>query len=327
MRRFPVVPRDERGIALVMAMVMLVVIAALAVVLMVNLNVERKISGHDVRQTSSLNLADAGVGEALARIRDGDITLANPQSVAQIFLTNAGSVPVLGTDSTAMETKQPAGQWLNYSRATNGPDILTVEYKTNAARTVIYKYDNTRNPAIQAVSGLPIYHITSTGIEGSNRSRIVTDVIQKPFNAMLNGAFTAAVPIQFTGNAYVCGHNHSGSTPPGTRDPANCAPYETGSGDLPPAWSTGGISTGGSANTNPAAANAPNQTGFYAGPWTMLQMGQSEFFSWSGLRSPPSRTRRRGSTTSTTTRRSRTCPATSPITVETAKACSTSTAI
>src|SRR5437762_1418841 len=101
---------NERGIALVMALVSLLVVAVIAVVLMTSLNIERKISGSDLRNSQALNLADAGVGEAMSRIRNFDITLpqGNPRSVAQIFLTAAGSVPVLGADSVAIETKQPA---------------------------------------------------------------------------------------------------------------------------------------------------------------------------------------------------------------------------
>src|SRR5262245_14472308 len=99
----------ERGIALVMALISLLVIGVISIVLMSSLTVERKISGHDLRESQALNNAEAGIGEAMSRVRNSDITLAttNPRSVAQIFLTAAGSVPVLGPDSVAIETKQP----------------------------------------------------------------------------------------------------------------------------------------------------------------------------------------------------------------------------
>src|SRR4029079_14063255 len=122
--------KDERGIALIMALVSLLVVAVIAVVLMTSPNIERKMSGSDLRAAQALNLAEAGVGEAMARIRNFDVSFppGNPRSVAQIFLAPAGSVPVLGADSVGLETKQPAGQWLDYSRPTKGPDILTVEF-------------------------------------------------------------------------------------------------------------------------------------------------------------------------------------------------------
>ncbi len=276
----------ERGIALVMALVSLLVVAVIAVVLMTSLNIERRVSGSDLRDAQALNLAEAGVGEALARIRNFDITLsqANPRSVAQIFLDSAGSVPVLGTDSTAIETKQPAGQWLTYSSSTKGPDALTIEFKTDPGKSKIYRYDTNLAQPIQTTSGLPIYRITSTGTKGTSRVRIVTEVIQKPYNVSVKGAFAAGVPISFGGNSHVCGNNHSTSTPTGTLVPA-CAAYEIGglAQALPGGWSTTTVSSGGSSTVQGNPAMSPNNTNmFYAGPWEMFGMGQSEYYSWVG---------------------------------------------
>src|SRR5262245_56596949 len=119
---------SERGIALVMAVISLLVIAVIALVMTMSINVEKRLTGHDVRDSKALNLAEAGVAEAVARIRSQDIVLstANPRSVAQIFLAQAGSVPVLGADSVGLETGQPFGDWLNYSTPTKSKDALTV---------------------------------------------------------------------------------------------------------------------------------------------------------------------------------------------------------
>jgi len=277
----------ERGIALVMALVSLLVVAVIAVVLMTSLNIERRVSGNDLRDSQALNLAEAGVGEALSRIRNFDISLPqnNPRSVAQIFLANAGSVPVLGTDSTGIETKQPAGQWLTYSSANKGPDALTIEFKTDPAKTKIYRYDANLSQPVQTTSGLPIYHITATGTKGTSRVRIVTDVIQKPYNVSVKGAFAAGVPITFGGSCNVCGMNHSASTPTGTLVPA-CAAYEIGglAQALPGGWTDTTITTQGAGNVvqgnPPMSGNNSNM--FYAGPWEMFGMGQSEYYAWLG---------------------------------------------
>jgi Tfp pilus assembly protein PilX len=284
MRPNSIPAKGERGIALVMAVVMLLVISMIAVVLLVNLNIGRKLSGNDVRQAGSLNLAEAGIGEALSRIRNGDITLstANAHAVAQIFRAPAGSVPVLGVDSIAMETKQPAGAWLTYSSPTKSKDVLTVEFKTDSTRTNIYRYDPSVVPPINTSSGLPVYKITSTGIKGNNKVRIVTEVIQKPFNSTINAAFAANHGIDFGGNSYVCGEDHSMDVPIYTDDTA-CQAYETGPHDLPGSWSTGNVTSSGSAQQyGTPINNQSNQAGFYAGPWELLQMGQSEFYSWLG---------------------------------------------
>ena len=275
--------RGERGIGLVVALLVLLVLSLLATVLMVSVNVDKKITSHGLRQASALNTAEAGVGEALARIRNADISLGtNARAVAQIFNVAAGSVPVLGTDSTGFATAQPAGAWLAYSTASRGPNVLTVQYKTDPARTAIYKYDPAANPHVQTTSGYPVYVVTSTGTAGGDRRRVQVEVIQKPIIVNAKGAVVAQVGIDFSGNSDVCGYNHIATTPAGTKGRPPCNTYEMGSGNLPGAWSEGVISSGGSSvqNGNPPAA--PAQTGFYQGPWDCFNMTQSEFYTWVG---------------------------------------------
>ena len=283
----------ERGVALVMALLVLLVMALLAAVLMMSISVNRKVAGHDLRQSEALNTAEAGIGEALSRIRSGDLALPanNPKAVGQIFLCAAGSVPVLGTDSIAVETKQPVGQWLNYSPTTRGPDALTIQFKTDAARTVIYRYDQTLTPPVNTATGLPIYVITAAGWQGSAVKRVVTEVIQKPVNVFCKGAFVADHDIDFVGNAVVCGYNHSANTPAwygenGRLPPATnpCQPYEMNNGtDLYGSWTSGGTNNGGGAfQQGVPTANASNQVGFYTGPWDAFGMTQADFYSWVG---------------------------------------------
>src|SRR5256712_14056092 len=125
--------RDERGIALVIAMLALLTVTMIVIVLMSTLNVETKMSGYSLREAEARNNAEAGVSEAIARIRNGDIPdTGNPRDVAQIFQANSGSVPSVGTDTLALATGQPAGAWLNYNPATKGPWVVTGSYKTDA---------------------------------------------------------------------------------------------------------------------------------------------------------------------------------------------------
>ncbi len=291
MHRAPVSGGDQRGIALVMALLVLLVMSLLAATLMMSINVETKIASFSTRQVQALNIAEAGVAEAVSRIRSGDIpTNTNARQVAQIFNALPGTVPVLGTDSVALATKQPLGQWLTYTTAGKTDSVLTVTYKTDAAKTVIYKYDATKNPAMQTASGFPIFVVTSTGRKGSAYRRVVTEVIQKPFNVNVKAALAAQKGIDFSGNSDVCGLNHSIDTPSGTRTTTPDDPWELGSGDVPGSWSTTSITSSGSATQDGNPPNQPNQANFYNGPWEALGMGQAEFFSWIGapLSSEPS---------------------------------------
>ena len=161
--------RGEKGVALVMALLVLMVLSLLSAAMLMNVNTETKIAAHSQREALALNAAEAGIAEAISRIRAGDIPNSlNPRMVAQVFNAASGSVPALGPDSVGLATAQPAGQWLTYSTAARGPNVLTVKYKTNPAQTVIYKYDPLQVPKVQSGSGSPIFVFTSTGFKGQD---------------------------------------------------------------------------------------------------------------------------------------------------------------
>jgi Tfp pilus assembly protein PilX len=284
--------RGEKGIALVMALLVLLIVSIVGALLMASLQVETKVAGHGVREASALNVAEAGLAEAMARIKHQDVpdTPGNPRMVTQIFNVAAGSVPTLGADSTGLATGQQPGQWLPYSTATRSGDALTVEYKTNATRTAIYRYDETKDPPVNTATGLPIYRITATGIRGGDRKRIIAEIIQKPVNISIKAALAGNKGIDFVGNAVACGYNHSADTPwPAGVDghnsgPKPCNAYVIGGGDLNSSWSTGPITGNGAANTfSPySPKDMQNMTGFYQGPWEAVGLPQSEFWSWVG---------------------------------------------
>ena len=284
---------NQRGIALVVVLLILVVISQLVLVLLATVQVETKISGHGVRETAALQIAEAGVAEAIGRLKAQDIMLNNnPRAVAQIFNVMPGSVPVLGADSTALPTAQPAGAWLNYSSPGRGAGTLTVQYKTNPARTLIYRYDLSKNPAIQTTSGSPIYVVTATGRKGTDRRTVVAEIAARPYIFNAKGAFVSGVDVQFSGNSIECGYNHRADTPTDTgisgRSGAggcNEVPgtfWETGSGDVAGVWAAGTITGQGNGTQtgNPPFVDA--QPGMYKGPWDCLGISQAEFFSWVG---------------------------------------------
>ena len=295
---------NERGFALVVSMLILLVMTLLGLVLMSSVVLNRSLAGNDQRMRQSLNISEAGVGEAMSRIRNLETLMdpAVPTNVCQVFNTVAGSVPALGADSVGLATGQTAGSYLNYTTAGRGPDVLTIAWKKDPTGTLVMRYDAAHTPNVNSVSGLPIYVITATGRVGTTRRSVVTEVIQKPFTASVRGAMAADIPIQFTGNAAICGYNHSADTPYDdgdngrlltvpSPDPHHCLDNETGvGGDLPGAWSSGAITGGGASGaTGFPGGFAQNQTGFYAGPWEAFAMSQADYWSWIGAptTSPP----------------------------------------
>jgi len=266
---------------------------------MTSVNVNTKGSGHGARQLEALSIAEAGVAEAVARLQAGDIPdTLNPRMVANIFLTSAGSVPVLGADSVALATGQPAGSWLNYSTAGRSPDVLTVTYRTNTARTVIYRYDADANPKIQTTTGNPIFVITSTGYKGNDRRRVVTEVTGTSGDVNIKGALTCDAPVVLTGSSMACGYDHGLNTPcgkgwqVGRNAPGGCnenpAADEWETGDaIAGIWTTSTYTTSSSQGGFGVPDVQTNQTGFCAGPWEALNMTQAEFWTWVG---PPQST-------------------------------------
>jgi len=137
------VHRDERGVALVIAMLILLVMTLLGLVLMAGASLNRSLAGNDQRMRETLNLAEAGVGEALSRIRSQEAGMVpgDADDVCQVFNTMPGSVPVLGADTTALATAQPAGQFLDYSTPGRGPDVLSISWKRDPTGTKVMRYD------------------------------------------------------------------------------------------------------------------------------------------------------------------------------------------
>jgi len=291
--------RSERGIALVISMLILLVMTLLGLVLMAGASLNRSLAGNDQRMRQSLNIAEAGIGEAEARIANQDVQMnpAIPTAACQVFNTIAGSVPVVGADTTALATGQPVGTYLNYTTPTRGADVLTIGWKRNAGGQVM-KYDITRNPAIQTATGIPIYTITATGRVGQARRTVVTEVIQKPYVVLAKGAFTAGNGVTSLGNGAICGYDHSFNTPYGDgnkgrtnpapippNDPNYCQDNEiVVNAGVPGVWCSDPVNSGGNCalSGNPDTLTNQGRNNFYSGPWDCFNMSQADFWSFIG---------------------------------------------
>ena len=210
-----VIPKsDERGAALIIALLVMLVLIVVSAGLVTTSVVNTKISGVDERRSKALDMAEAGISEAISRIKSGEIPSdLNPRMVAQIFLANAGNVPVLGTDSVALATAQPAGNWLTYTTANRSGDLLTVKFKTDGSGNSIYKYDVNRSLPIQADTGMPIFQVKSTGNVGGTKRTVVAEVVTRTIPLAMKGALASKVGSKVTGNAMACGYNHRVDTP------------------------------------------------------------------------------------------------------------------
>ena len=285
---------NERGAALVIALMVLLVLVTVSAALVTTSVVNTRLSGIDQQRAKALDIAEAGVAEAVARIKSGEVPANNnPRMVTKIFLANAGSVPALGTDSTGLATAQPGGNWLNYSTATRTANTLTVTYKTDGARSAILKYDPNQSFPINSVQGMPIYEITSTGIAGNTKRTLQVDVVSQPFNLNIKGALATKQDVKFTGNAWSCGYNHRIDTPydtgvngrfgvGGCDENAAQQHWEVGNGDLTGIWSGGTVNSNGNASRDGNPPELNGQVGFYNGPWDAIGLTQAQFWNLTG---------------------------------------------
>ena len=280
--------RGQEGMALVLAILVLLVLTVAGAALMLSVNTESKISGHQTRDTQALAAAEAGVSEAVVRIRNGDIADdMNPRAVSLIYNNVAGSIPVSGVDTTSLPTLQPAGSYLAYTTPNKTAGVLSVKYKTKGSQILLY--NDLANPKINTATGNPIWVITSTGRQGPATRTIVAEVTRARFNISARSAVTANVAIQFQGNIKICGHDHRIDTPAYTGPPqcntgigAWWAPTIHGT-CLPGAWSTQMVTEQGAPTViGEPSTKAENQIGFYEGPWDAIGLTQNDFWSWVG---------------------------------------------
>ena len=80
---------NERGMALVIALVVLIVLSIMSLAFIMSINTGKRNASYDAQAARALNVADAGIAEAMERIRLGEVpNTMDPKDVAQVFLTD-----------------------------------------------------------------------------------------------------------------------------------------------------------------------------------------------------------------------------------------------
>jgi Tfp pilus assembly protein PilX len=289
------VAESERGIALLAVLGFLIMMGFIAAGLILSVNADRRSTVRTLGGDMALNVAEAGVTEAMERIRSGDVPgTPDPEMVSQIYLCKPDEVPTVGQDTTALATWQNPSGWLTYSTPGRSDDALTVRFKTDASRHGVYRYDDTQNPAIQMSSGAPIFVVTSTGRESDARRTIVTEVARAHVHVDgLNvwGAVVSGGSVQLQNDTYQCGFNHRMDTPAWTGINGRTGEAKSCDEDLanekwevgPPMddryaiWAAGRIEGASGGHYGGPRATAQEQGGFYAGCWQALNMQESDF--------------------------------------------------
>jgi len=240
--------KNQKGIALVLALMVILVLSVMASGLMYNIINEKTITANRMRSTQALALAKAGEAEAIARLSVPYSTTNDTVIIENIvggtltpnwrcFITlNTPSGTISG--ATVKKTIQTTANTLNYSENWGNlgdtSTVLQVRYKRhdingdgNLTSNEIYYYDYKRdlitlgNASPTPSDAYPVWEIISTGKVGTSRRTLVTEVVVPRFSAKTRAGLSSKAPVTGNGNADVCGHDHPTTIPYNT-SPPNC---------------------------------------------------------------------------------------------------------
>jgi Tfp pilus assembly protein PilX len=133
----------ERGLALVVAMMVLLILSVLASVLLISVHTETR-AARGLRDSAPLGVAPDGAAQAFEQIRDRAVEAAiDPRSAGRPFLAPGETARGCGADTTAPAAGRSSIRWIECSTSGHGADVVRIPHRTDAARSVIYRSDDT----------------------------------------------------------------------------------------------------------------------------------------------------------------------------------------
>lgn len=289
---FSTAVRNERGNALVMAILLVFAASAIGGMVALMSATDLKISGNQERTTEALFVAEAGMSEAIHRlgvpyptmevvggqtinISIADAPPIDPDYKAYILMAAPGANPnFTGNTMTAGTLQDLNGDVLQYSRDSGTTDVVMVEHKwedLDADNTrdpgEVVLYDPARIPPENFVTGNPVDIISVTGRKGTTQRTIQVEVTRLKLVAKTLGAMYTDKALTVSGNSHFCGWNHDISIPAGTVQNA-CFAYHESEGHLAGVTTTGDVvDTQGSTDLD--GSPTPTDTS-PANPWYTL---------------------------------------------------------
>jgi hypothetical protein len=285
----PRILRSENGMALAITIILLLSLAAMALTATLVGSTDLLVAGNQRMNSAALDVAEAGVAEALNRMSLApgttvpvggnmvDASIAdpayppNPNWKAHIFLTPLGASPAAPAGEFSTGTVQTAGNYLEYSDPADINEAVLIQHKTrdfngDGIQEVVL-YDPALIPPENPTSGSPVELVTVTGHQGTAKRSVQVEAIRFPIHPNVTAALSADATVDLRGNVTVCGHNHRIDTPVGRQLPL-CSPnWDEPMGHLPAVMTTGdAIDTRGSTDLlgSPAVTDTAATNHFYS---------------------------------------------------------------
>jgi Tfp pilus assembly protein PilX len=221
--------REERGIALVIALLFLVSMIMLAIGTFFNSNTDIRISGNQKGTSQALYAAEAGIGDMVDKL-NSDATYTPPTP----YSTSWAPADLTGTVNGFSYT-------------------VRVRHKVDPTTGGIVFYDRSNYPLSPIPAGsansYPVEVVSSTSSLGNYQNTTVLEVTKQKFSVQRTGALTAQSNVQLLGNITINGNPNdiNGNPVAATPDCPALPSVATLTGKT--------VSSGGSATTTPAAVN------------------------------------------------------------------------
>ena len=259
--RPPALLRNEEGMALAVTVILLLSLGAMALTAVLVGGTDFLIAGQQRSYSAALDVAEAGVAEALNRmsLRPGttvnvggvnvDASIEDPSSPpdpnwqARIFLTPPGSAPPSSGSLFNTGTVQTGSDLLEYADPSDPTQAVLIEHKKRDfdgdGIPEVVLYSAGRIPPENPFEGQPVEVITVTGHRGTARRTVQVEAIRFPIYPNISAALSTDGTVDLRGNITICGHNHRIDTPEGTALP-QCSPnWDEPNGNLPAVMTTG----------------------------------------------------------------------------------------
>jgi len=272
MRRFGA-PRitNENGSVLVVTLLIVFAVGIMGATLAMLSAMDLKISGNQRVTTQALDVAEAGLSEAIHRLSlanptpatiggwTGNVAIGDnnspydPNWETRIYLTKMGAVAgVKGSVVYTGTIQDPNQPFLRYSAVSGTDGVLTIRHKIVDRNgdgvkdpNEVVRYDPDQIPPENFTAGFPVEIITVTGAQGEGERIIEAEVTKKTLIARTMAALFLDKAISLTGTPGICGYDHSIDTPM-LLDPPNCFGWHEMTGHLPGIATTGDIIDAGS---------------------------------------------------------------------------------
>jgi hypothetical protein len=218
----------ERGSALVISLLALLVLTMVGTLFMAQTKTETQIAGNDQRHTQALYNAEAGSAEVLARMSNVDLAeyIGQPTGPVSpgwgryIVLANgsaAGDPEYTETETDGLDNDGDAQVDEDGERF---PEVMTVQtddainypwvkvrYKLDATGQPILFGDHDNNittaPQANLASGIPVIVVTASGAQGAAARTVEVEAVKYPFETTDSAMYLETDDVKFNGTSFL----------------------------------------------------------------------------------------------------------------------------